>query len=136
MTENQKEKIKQMWECGAGYTLIANELCLSKDNVKAFCRTHNLGGKMAIYRKPKESENRCQCCGKPVLQIPSRKVKKFCSDKCRMVWWNSHPELVKRKNMSHLVCAVCGSSFDSKNPHQKYCSRKCYGVSRKAVSDG
>lgn len=71
-------------------------------------------------------------CGAALMQIPHRKPKKFCSDKCRMAWWNSHQELVNRKAIYHLACAHCGQSFDSYgNKNRKYCSRRCYDDARR-----
>lgn len=131
MTDNQRERIKDMRVKGIGYSTIANELGLTKDSVKAYCRTHNLGGMVAQVKVADLYTEGCLCCGKIIVQDPARKKKKFCSDKCRMLWWNSHPELVTRKKMTHLKCPICGEGFDSKNPLQKYCSRKCYGIARK-----
>lgn len=39
----------------------------------------------------------CKFCGKEVHQNPGRKEKKFCDDKCRMAYWNSHQDKVERK---------------------------------------
>jgi endogenous inhibitor of DNA gyrase (YacG/DUF329 family) len=30
----------------------------------------------------------CEFCGQSVRQSEHRKRKRFCSDKCRMSWWN------------------------------------------------
>ena len=38
----------------------------------------------------------CLQCGKPVIQQSGHK-KKFCSFRCRMDYWNSHPEQVYRR---------------------------------------
>ncbi|MDD5917522.1 MAG: zinc ribbon domain-containing protein [bacterium] len=73
-----------------------------------------------------------------ILQAKSRKAKYFCSDKCRNVWWNAHPEKVQRKAYYHLTCEYCGKEFISYgNRKRKYCSRPCYADARRShpVSD-
>jgi DNA-binding CsgD family transcriptional regulator len=44
MTDEQKEKIKQMRQQGIGYKQIANEIGLSRDSVRGYCRKHGLDG--------------------------------------------------------------------------------------------
>ena len=73
----------------------------------------------------------CKNCGKVMVQPVGRKVKHFCSDKCRMAWWNSHREQVQKKTYYTLVCAHCGKEFESYgNQNRKYCSRDCYVIAR------
>lgn len=118
MTSEEKKRIEHLQSHGLGYKRIASMLGLSVNGVKSFCRRHPA--------KP-QREGVCPVCGADLVQIPHRKPKKFCSDKCRMAWWNSHQELVNRKAIYHLVCAHCGKSFDSYgNKNRKYCSRRCY----------
>ena len=45
----------------------------------------------------------CPQCGKTVIQRTGHK-KKFCSDRCRMDYWNSHQERVSRKAYYSPVC--------------------------------
>ena len=69
----------------------------------------------------------CPQCGKTVEPLTGRREKKFCSDVCRMAWWNRHSELVRRKAYYSLVCEHCGIPFESYgNKHRRYCSRACY----------
>ena len=73
----------------------------------------------------------CQCCGIEVIQNPKRKQKKFCSDKCRNMWWNSHLELVNKKAIYECKCKYCGKAFKVYgNENRKYCSRECYIAGR------
>ena len=44
MTNEQKERITAMRHDGYGYTTIAKAVGLTKDNVKAYCRAHDLAG--------------------------------------------------------------------------------------------
>lgn len=72
----------------------------------------------------------CLYCGAPVEQNPKRREKKFCSDSCRMLWWNSHKDLVKR-TVRIMHCQHCGRAFKVYGGEKrKYCSHKCYVVHR------
>ena len=63
----------------------------------------------------------------PVKQNPGRKKKRFCSDSCRMKWWNSHMDKVKRKAIYEFTCLHCGRTFTAYgNSGRKYCSHDCY----------
>ena len=107
---------------GLGYRKIANILGLSEGVVRGYCYRHPLPIK----------KNKCLECGKSVLSTPQKKEKKFCSDKCRMKWWNSHKDLVKKKAIYKFVCKHCGCEFESYgNKNRKYCSRRCFANARR-----
>ena len=73
----------------------------------------------------------CPQCGKTVIQLIGHK-KKFCSDRCRMDYWNSHQDQVLRKAYYTLVCKNCGRTFRCYgNAHRKFCCRSCYEDYRK-----
>lgn len=124
MTDEQRMQIVALREQGNGYKKIAQVLSISENTVKSFCKRN------AIFRTEivvSSDELRCQCCGKPVKQNQGRKTKKFCSDRCRMKWWNGHLDLVQRKANYDFVCPVCKKSFTVYgNAHRKYCSHECY----------
>ena len=72
MTNEQQEKIRRLRLNGAGYTKVANELGMSKETVKSFCRRNGLAGKaedMSAKQKEKEGVVCCNC-RKPLEQIP------------------------------------------------------------------
>jgi len=102
---------------GHSTTDIAITLRLSPNTVRSHIRRH-----------PEiPNTRRCATCGKAVLQTKGRREKKFCSDACRMKWWNSHPENINRKAYYSLVCNHCGKEFESYgNKNRKYCCRECY----------
>ena len=78
---------------------------------------------------------RCKTCGAFVAQPTGRREKKFCSDKCRMDWWNSHTEQINKKAYYTLVCEECGKEFESYgNNRRKYCCRACYLNARRSKS--
>jgi len=132
MTNEQRERIATMRQDGCGYTTIAKTVGLTKDNVKAYCRAHDLAGiKAQSNARIKPDQGFCLQCGKPLRQTPSKKKVKFCSADCRQQWWNAHPEQVVRKAIYSFVCACCGKPFtDYGNNSRKYCCHNCYVVAR------
>ena len=73
----------------------------------------------------------CPQCGKHVKQR-TRHKKRFCSDRCRMKYWNSRPDLIRRMAYYTITCQNCGAEFRCYgNAHRKFCSRACYDAYRK-----
>ncbi len=129
MNDIQKSQIADMRADGIGYVKIANALGLSENTVKSFCRRNNLTDMNAI--RIGEKPHFCPCCGKPVEQTEGRKEKKFCSDKCRMNWWNTHRDKVRRRNGRNIICPGCGKAFEVYGgSDRKYCSHECYIADR------
>lgn len=119
MTDKQKQQIIALRRDGAGYGSIANQLGLSINTVKSFCRRHSLTAP--------PTDSLCEQCGRPIAQNPGRKRKRFCCDACRNKWWNSHLDLVKRKTVYTFTCPTCGKEFTVYgNSHRKFCSHACY----------
>lgn len=105
MTNEQREKITSLRHQGYGYTAVANSVGLSKDSVKAYCRSHGLAGEKAKSHSLAEVPTQlCLNCGKALIQLPGRKQKKFCCPECRISWWNAHPEAVKQKAVYTFTC--------------------------------
>jgi endogenous inhibitor of DNA gyrase (YacG/DUF329 family) len=108
-------EIERLHTSGMGYRKIAKETDVPENTVKSY------------LRRLKADELKCPVCGKPLISTPGHRAKKFCSDKCRMAWWNSHRSEVKRKAFYTITCACCGKAFSSYgNADRKYCSRECY----------
>ena len=121
MRMQDKIAINNMRLEGHSPSVIAAKLGLSAGTVRSHIHRHpNIPGAKA-----------CKNCGKPLMQPKGRREKKFCSDSCRMAWWNSHQEDVNRKAYYELVCQHCGKEFESYgNKNRKYCCRACYVASR------
>lgn len=119
----QKEnEIIALQKQGYGYRKIAANLNLPLNKVKYYCEKHPYD----------PNQKNCPTCGAVIKNTLHKRAKRFCSDKCRMTWWNSHPELVQRKAIYHLTCAHCGKSFDAYGKaNKKYCSRACYADARR-----
>lgn len=121
MRLQDKIAINNMRLEGHSPSVIAAKLGLSAGTVRSHIHRHpNIPGAKA-----------CKNCGRPLMQPKGRREKKFCSDICRMAWWNSHQEDVNRKAYYELVCQHCGKEFESYgNKNRKYCCRACYVASR------
>ena len=118
MTEKQQEEIKALRQAGLGYKKIAAALSLSESTIKSYCIRNKL--------KAGSDQTVCLKCGQPITQPTGQKGKKFCSDACRMAWWNSHQDTVQRKAIYEYECPNCHRSFTAYgNSHRKYCSRAC-----------
>ena len=90
---------------------------------------------MEIFYTEADTTHTRPQCGKPVAQKEGRKEKKFCSDKCRTSWWNSHQSEINRKAYYTLVCQYCGKEFKSNgNQRRKFCCRECYANHRKKLA--
>jgi uncharacterized protein YjcR len=120
-----QNQIRSLALQGFGYKRIADIVGLSPDTVKSHLRRHPA--------KPESSV--CMQCGKPLEQAKGRKEKKFCSDKCRMAFWNSHQDEVNKQAYYNLICLHCGKEFESYgNKNRKYCSRACYAEARRKTA--
>ena len=131
MTEEQKTQIANLRGEGYGYVRIAQALGISENTVKSFCRRKKLAGRtvasQAMPAAVRDGNHFCLCCGNEVAQTPGRKEKKFCSDRCRNKWWNSHLDRVKRKANYEFICPQCRKPFTAYgNAKRKYCSHECY----------
>ena len=128
MKNEQKELIESYRRKGVGYKQIAKELEMSPNSVKSYCRRNKLSNEDL---KKEDGESSCEQCGTIIHQVKGRKQKRFCSDRCRNLWWNSHLDQVKRKTVYEYVCPVCGKPFSVYgNAKRKYCSHDCYVIGR------
>ncbi|MBR2418504.1 MAG: RNA polymerase subunit sigma-70 [Clostridia bacterium] len=125
MTIQDKTAINEMRLKGYKPSAIAAVLGIPPGTVRSY-----------IHRHPDMPNTKlCKHCGKPVPQNIGHKEKKFCSDKCRMAWWNSHQDSVNRKAYYNLTCKHCGKEFESYgNKNRKYCSRECYLAARQLLA--
>ena len=135
MNDMKKSQIINMRAEGLGYRVIPKELNISENTIKSFCRRNNLAKSETVVPAtiPNCSSEKVYCknCGKAVPQNDKRKKKQFCSDKCRMTWWNSHREEVHHKNITTKVCPGCHRKFQVYGKvDRKYCSHACYITDR------
>ncbi len=119
MNETTKQEIISMRKQGMGYMKIGQLLGISHNTVRSFCSRNRIG----------LSSNTVNCkeCGKVIKVAPKHKSKKFCSDSCRIKWWNSNQDKVNKKAVYEFACAYCGVEFTAYgNNKRKYCSHACY----------
>ena len=126
ITNSQKERIGHMRLNGESYAGIAYALGLSRNTVKSFClrniRTESYEEKVIPI-----SKGICAQCGKGFVLCPGHRQRRFCSDRCRMVWWNAHRGLLKSASRVEHTCACCGKHFMGYVRQQrKFCSHACY----------
>ena len=123
MNQHEKSEIARLQNEGLGYKKIADALGLPINTVKSYCYRNPVKSKQVKYF--------CKQCDAEVVQQTNRKEKKFCSDACRMKWWNSHPEQVNHKVVNKLTCPSCHKRFESYGKRKNmFCSRACYGKFR------
>lgn len=121
MTQEEKIRVQELRLEGKGYRAIAQETGIPVTTVASFCRN--------LKTEPFDV---CPQCGTRLTHTPKHKKKRFCSDKCRTLWWNTHLDLVNRQAYYKSVCKHCGKEFVSYgNDHRKFCSRKCVDAFRR-----
>jgi len=132
MTDNQKEQIAKLREGGLGYGEIAVRTGLTKENVRYYCKTHDLAGQKSFIQPVDGDTQHCRFCGKPIVSKVGRR-RLYCSEECRRSWWKAHPESSKpREEAIHTItCKCCGKVFTTWGQHNRvYCSHACYIKSR------
>lgn len=118
-----RESILMLRQQGEPFTEIAKLLSLSPNTVKSIC--HRSG--IHILPAEKTDPHVCKNCGQPLIQIPGKKQKTFCSTECRSAWWNK----IRSRKPYRLTCYCCGKEFIGfGNRRKKYCGRECYRLSR------
>ena len=122
MTDMEKKNVESLRWAGMGYSKISLHLKLPLSTVKSHCRRHNVASRAG--------RGVCMECGRPLKQGTGRKEKKFCSDGCRIKWWNHHTHLMK----ANCVCVHCGRVFHGRTG-RKYCSHQCYIEERFGEND-
>ena len=129
MTDKQKESIALLRDCGVSVTEIAERLGLSVNTIKSYCKRHAL-------KAQTKSKRYCLQCHNLIRQNLHRKAKKFCCDRCRVIWWGKHSSLLRTPSKQTFICPVCHGSFSAyPSTKQKYCSRLCYARSREAAHE-
>lgn len=128
MTESEKNYIIQERQKGRSCAELAGALGLSVNTVKSFCRRNRVpvtGDETG--RKTADTSSACCFCGALIEQLPHRKIRRFCSDACRLNWWHAHRDMEKKAEERR--CLHCGKVFRSAG-ERKYCCRACYFEAR------
>jgi len=130
VTDQQKKQIKGMRLRGDTFAMIADALGLSRNTVKSFCLRNLRPEPLEVKAAPVKS-GICAQCGMAFVLCPGHRQRRFCSDHCRMTWWNAHRDLLNSKGLLERTCACCGKPFMGYALQQrKYCSHVCYIADR------
>lgn len=133
MNPEQKNMIQDLRNSGCGYKEISEQLQISINTVKSYCKRHDLA---RLGKRNSGSVRFCLQCGNEIKQEQHRKTKKFCCDRCRMIWWREHSSLLRTPSKQTFICPVCHEAFSAySSTKQKYCSRLCYSRSREAANE-
>jgi len=103
MNVQQRQAIHRLRGEGLSYAKISALTGISENTVKSYCRRNDLGS-VATEIPDTPVGSFCRQCGSPLTQTKGSKPKRFCSDKCRMTWWNSHPDAVNHKLVRQITC--------------------------------
>ena len=126
MTNEMKLKIDELRKDGLGYAKIASVLGITKGSVASYCRRN---GASEVSNDNKLG--RCLYCDKPIIEVSNSKPRKFCSDKCRSLYWKDHKGEINKKTFHEFICHNCGKCIKLYGkPNQKYCSLDCYFKAR------
>ena len=137
MKDQIKQRIRKLRLYGMGYKGISTELGLSRDAVRTFCKRNGLDGASSVvslnYEVNKERNIICTNCGKPIKQKAQGRVRRFCCDDCRRIWWKENSQNANCKDTAiyKFKCKHCGVEFTSYgNKNRKFCSHNCFIKSR------
>ena len=126
VTDQQKKQIIGMRLRGDSHAAIADALGISRNTVKSFCLRNLRPEPLEVQAAPALTGT-CAQCGKGFTLCPGHRQRRFCSDQCRMTWWNAHRDLIKSKAKLEYSCACCGKHFMGYARQQrKFCSHACY----------
>ena len=117
MTQEQKQIIINGINNNESIASLARKLSIGESTIRMFIK-RNID---------KTDDTLCKNCGKAISSLPHHQTKVFCSDKCRMAWWNKNQVNVNKKAFYTFVCPCCNKEttvYGNKN--QKYCSHACY----------
>ena len=80
VTVLQEEQIRQLRAQGMGYQSIANQLNMTRDSVRNYCKSHNLNGYpeavQANILRMTEDDTVCTYCGSKLSQ-PSTGITRY-----------------------------------------------------------
>lgn len=138
MDDIKRKQIIELRIAGAGYKAIANEVNLSRDKIRDFCKRNHLNGPVGVARLNYKFEE-CKFCGKNFEKSNQGRPRRFCSDICRRTWWRKNVDKRNKKAFYKFICPECNNEFTSYgNKTRKYCSKYCFVRSRfyKEEKDG
>ncbi|HEM4248729.1 sigma-70 region 4 domain-containing protein [Streptococcus suis] len=120
MTPEQKESIMTLRADGLGYKAIATRLSISVNSVKSFCKRQKVS-------QPEKNNQECELCSHSFGVESKANNKRFCSNECRMKWWNRNKGNIRRVSQVEHSCQYCQKKFKAYlHERRKFCSHQCY----------
>lgn len=117
-------RIIELREKGYGYKRISKEVGISPSAVRHICTKDD----------EKLLHGKCKNCNCSIKSLKGKKKKIFCSDKCRMQWWNNNQNEVNKKAYYNYTCKECNKAFEVYgNSNRTYCSQICYLNSKRKI---
>ncbi len=89
MTDQERSQIRSYQLDGLTPKQISELTGISQNTVKVHCHRYPV-----TKAEIADHKGLCRHCGKPLIQTPHKRAKRYCSDKCRMAWC--------KKNEAHL----------------------------------
>lgn len=127
-----KNRILELRDLGLTTKEIADELKLSVNTVKSIIRRTN-NDEPIVVEVPKHKEGTCLYCGSELNIGDSHREKKFCSDKCRMAYWNDHRSELKSTTLIDFTCKHCGKTFKAQRTSKRiYCGKVCMALAQRS----
>ena len=87
MTNKQKETVYELRNKGLNYSAIAKITGISIGTIKSFCSRNRINSSDAPA---------CVNCGVALKISTQIRIKRFCSDKCRLRYWYVQNKAVAR----------------------------------------
>ena len=133
VTALQEEQIRLLRAQGVGYRQIANQLNLSRDAVRYYCKVNNLNGQgeavQANIQRIMTDDTVCSYCGGFLVQPKTGRKRRFCCEACRRKWWGQNRDKIRKGAgaIYGFTCKRCGKEFTAYgNSHRLYCSHECF----------
>ena len=125
MTEEEKGTVRQLREQGYGYKSISNITGIHRETIKSHLKRHPCAINPASQCETGKFGT-CKQCGEPLIQDPKRRPRLFCSDECRLTWWNQN-KYREGGTPRTFKCLNCAKEFQAyRVKERKYCSHECY----------
>ena len=136
MKREDLRQVRSLRETGYSYSRIATVLGVPKNSVKSYCNRFGIQLGTGDSDSGADGILRCRQCGHVIERGNQSNGRKFCSNECRMRWWNAHRDRVTSKTACITICANCNKAFRSYiGEHRKYCCHACYIAHRFGKGD-
>ncbi len=107
MTETDKQLIFELRVRGIGYKAVGAVLGINRDQVRQFCKSYGLEGSaptVAInIREKRDGKELCANCYLFIVQKETGRSRRFCSEKCRRLWWKKHRNVNVKKAFNEEI---------------------------------